>query len=209
VLLVTNAAKAFGVDLWDVQVVAPIRKGMLGVVELNLALRDAMNPRGMDEKAIFGTGEYAREFWIGDRVMQTKNDYERGVVNGEIGVVSSISGGKRPSLVVNFRDTDGDRRVPYEAGQVRDLDLAYCSTVHKVQGAEFPAIVVVCHNSHSFFLDRGLLYTAVTRAKKVCVLAGTRKAVRKACRTARGDARRTTLLGKMAEARASYDSQAH
>lgn len=192
-----------------VQVVSPQRKGDLGVVALNDAIQAAVNPRPAEECYAFKKGrshgkerDNVVQFRVGDRVMQTKNDYPRGIVNGELGVVAEMlphseSNKQAPVLSVRYVDGTDEKVVDYARADLHHLDLAYCTTVHKVQGAEFPAVVVVCHDAHRHMLERSLLYTALTRAKKLCVLVGTRKAINGAARNARSDDRRTTLGGLM------------
>ncbi len=157
-------AEAYGLDpRHDVQVLTPMRKGPLGTERLNALLQRRLNPRAR------GDGVPA----AGDRVMQLRNDYEREVFNGDVGEVVDASGGR---LVVRF---DG-RTVRYEGDAREALTLAYASTVHKVQGGEFPAVVLVMHSSHHVLLDRALLYTGVTRGKRLVVLLGERRAIRRA-----------------------------
>lgn len=187
----------------DVQVVSPQRKGPLGVAALNDAIQAAINPRPAEECYEVKRGKAETiQFRIGDRVMQMKNDYKRGVVNGELGaVVEMIAHGESnkdaPVLSVRYVDGMEERLVQYTKADLHHLDLAYCTTVHKVQGAEFPAVVVLCHESHRYMLERSLLYTALTRAKKLCVLLGTRKSIAAAAKLARSDERRTTLHALM------------
>ncbi len=197
-LVSISIPEAFGILPDDIQVIAPMRKGFAGVNALNVSLRDAINAKRNDDPTFtLKSAEVEREYRINDRVMQTKNDTDRGVVNGEIGRVESIysesQGKDRDVMTCVFMDGGGERRVKYNRDQLFGLDHAYASTVHKVQGAEFAAVVVVCHDSHWHMLERALLYTAVTRGKKLVVLVGTRKAVARAVRTARNDERRTTL----------------
>lgn len=192
-----------------VQVVSPQRKGEVGVIALNDAIQAAVNPRPAEECYAHKRGKShgagkdgSVQFRVGDRVMQTKNDYNRGIVNGELGVVAEMlphseSNKQAPVLSVRYVDGVDEKVVEYVRGDLHHLDLAYCTTVHKVQGAEFPAVIVVCHDSHRFMLERSLLYTALTRAKKVCALVGTRKAINNAAKLARSDDRRTTLGGLM------------
>ncbi len=205
------APSELGVRPEDVQVLSPRRRGVVGVRSLNEALqRKAYAARyaSVDGVRPVPTGFHVgkREdvetvFCLHDRVMQTKNDYERGVVNGETGVVVEIGyvdGMRKPeALKVDF---DG-RLVSYDREQLRGLDLAYCATVHKAQGSEYPVVILVCHDSHGFGLDRALVYTAVTRAKKACFIVGTRRALGRACRNGRSDGRKTTLPAALERSR--------
>jgi len=141
--------------LRDVQIVTPMHKGPLGTRELNRMLQHLFH------------GDVRAPLVPGDKVIQTSNDYELGVMNGTIGYVAGVLAG---SIIVSF-DGAGQREV---AGEKRhNLQLAYALTAHKSQGSEFPCAVVVCHRSH-FFADRNWLYTAVTRAAKTCILIGDR-----------------------------------
>lgn len=185
----------FGVASADVQVISPQKKGPIGVEALNAALRTRLNPRPAADVITVGSGERARTFRVGDRVMQTENNYEKGVVNGDLGIVKSLlfTNKRHPDepngVIVTFDGND----VPYESKEMGPLQLAYASTCHKCQGGEFQGVVLVIHDAHAFMLERALLYTGLTRAKHICIIVGTRKALARACRTARADNRRTTL----------------
>ena len=193
-----------------------MRKGIVGVHNLNVALRDRLNPQPTDRTYTTKWGDTTKSYRLGDRVIQRKNDYERNVVNGEIGYVDEIhpkgdgevvrtgggTGEKAPVgkqntlvLVVKFVDAKGEKRVAYERDHLKHLELAYCVTVHSMQGSQAPVALVVLHDSHAHMLDRALLYTAVTRGQRLVVLAGTKKAVGRAVRSVRTDRRRTTLAG--------------
>jgi len=160
----------FGLDAReDIQVLAPLYRGPAGVDALNDRLQDALNParKGGPEKTLFGT-----TYRPGDRVMQLENDYVKEVFNGDIGTLREIEEtGQRLSV-----DFDG-RLVAYEWSEADTLTLAYAVSVHKAQGAEFPAVVLPAVTQHYIMLRRNLLYTAVTRAQELCVLAGNRRAI--------------------------------
>ena len=159
---------AYGLDpKRDVQVLSPMRKGPLGTDRLNLLLQDVLN----------GAGERLGRFRRGDRVMQLRNDYEKDVFNGDMGVVRRVEGG------VTFVSFDG-RDVQYLEKDLDSLTLAYATTVHKVQGSEFPAVIIVLHGGHHVMLSRALLYTAVTRAKSLVVILGDPRALRRAVQNA-------------------------
>jgi len=160
----------FGLDpRQEIQVLAPMYRGPAGVHALNQALQAALNPPAAHrpEKSLFG-----QLFRLGDRVMQVQNNYDKDVFNGDIGVVAGLDMVDQ-LLSVNF---DG-RRVDYDWSEADQLVLAYAISVHKGQGSEFPAVVVPVLTSHYLMLQRNLLYTAVTRAKVLCVLVGSRKAI--------------------------------
>jgi len=149
----------------DIQVLSPMHRGTLGTHNINRALQAALNPR---EKKVV-RGETA--FGLGDRVMQLRNNYDFGVFNGDVGYIKDIIDDSE--LVVDF---DG-QRVAYEQKDLDELVLAYCISIHKSQGCEFKAIVVLMTTQHYILLQRNLLYTAVTRARELCVLVGSAKAV--------------------------------
>jgi exodeoxyribonuclease V alpha subunit len=159
----------FGFDHRSIQVLAPMYRGPVGVTALNENLQAAINPPSPQkpEKLLFGT-----IFRPGDKVMQTQNNYDKDVYNGDIGYVLALDMIEH-SLMVDF---DG-RQVMYDWSECDQLVLAYAVSVHKSQGSEFPAVVIPLVTSHYMMLQRNLLYTAITRAKKLCVLVGSRKAI--------------------------------
>jgi exodeoxyribonuclease V alpha subunit len=165
----TRIPQKFGLRPQDIQVLAPMYRGPAGVTALNQRLQEALNPPSplKPEKALFG-----QLFRPGDRVMQTQNNYDKDVYNGDIGSVLALDPVEH-ALMVDF---DG-RQVIYDWGECDQLVLAYAVSVHKSQGSEFPAVVITLVTSHYMMLQRNLLYTAVTRAKKLCVLVGSRKAI--------------------------------
>lgn len=164
----------FGLDpLRDVQVLAPMNRSDLGVRNLNLRLQEVLNPpRGQAEVQRFGW-----TFRVGDRVLQTQNNYQREVFNGDIGRVVSVDEGEQ-ELIAEF---DG-RRVSYDFGELDELTLAFCTSIHKAQGSEYSAVVIVLHTQHFIMLQRNLLYTGLTRGKKLVVLVASRRALAKAVR---------------------------
>lgn len=151
-------------DVADTQVLSPLKKGPLGTHELNKTIQETINPKGQAIK------HSDKVFRVGDKVIQTKNDYGMGVFNGDIGVVEKIEGG---SMFVRF---NGDL-VRYGYGNLNNLELAYCITIHKSQGSEFKVVIVPLTSSHYIMLARNLLYTAITRAKERVILVGSRKAL--------------------------------
>ncbi len=161
----------YGFDpLADVQVVTPMRRGPLGTYKLNEVLQEAFNPETRHKVT-------PTAFRPGDKVMQLRNDYDKEVYNGDLGEVRRIEGG------ITYVFFDG-REVQYKADELDAITLAYACTVHKVQGSEFPAAVIVLHNAHFVLLNRALLYTALTRAKELVVLVGDPKAMARAARNA-------------------------
>lgn len=155
----------------DIQVLVPMKKHTLGSHELNKVLQNALNPKG-EEFALGG-----KCFRVGDRVMQTKNNYEPGmdVYNGDIGFITSYSGEDK-QLAVDFYG----RTVRFDADSITDLHLAYAQTVHKSQGSEYPIVVVVMAYQHWPMLERNLIYTANTRAKDLCLFMASKGAIERA-----------------------------
>jgi len=159
----------FGFTPQEIQVLAPMYRGPAGVTALNQRLQEALNPPSplKPEKALYG-----QVFRPGDRVMQTQNNYDKDVYNGDIGSVLALDTIEH-ALMVDF---DG-RQVIYDWSECDQLVLAYAVSVHKGQGSEFLAVVIPMVTSHYMMLQRNLLYTAVTRARKLCVLVGSRRAI--------------------------------
>jgi exodeoxyribonuclease V alpha subunit len=158
----------FGLDpVRDVQVLCPMARGGLGARSLNLELQRALNPPGEQKVERFGW-----TFCPGDKVMQVVNNYERDVFNGNLGIVARIEP-EEDELVVSF----GGREVAYGFGELDELVLAYATTIHKSQGSEYPAVVIPLMTQHYTMLARNLLYTGVTRGRRLVVLIGQRKAL--------------------------------
>lgn len=164
--------RTFGLDpLRDVQVLSPMYRGVLGCDSVNARLRALLCPGGADAPGLRGLR-------LGDKVMQVRNDYETEVFNGDVGRVVAA----RPDRLTV--EIDG-RSVDYDASKAEDLQLAYCITVHKSQGSEYPAVVVALHGQHHIMLARNLLYTAITRGKRLVVLVGSPAAMARAAATDR------------------------
>jgi exodeoxyribonuclease V alpha subunit len=160
----------FGFDpIHDIQVLAPLYRGPAGVTLLNERLQEKLNPPAASkpERKLYGT-----LFRLGDKVMQTRNNYDKDVYNGDIGFVRSLDVIEQTLTM----DVDG-RNVTYDWSDVDQLTLAYVVSVHKAQGSEFPVVVMPVVTQHYMMLQRNLLYTAVTRARKLCVLTGSRRAI--------------------------------
>lgn len=162
----------YGFDVMrDVQVLTPMNRGELGTQTLNSELQALLNPPQPD------VHEYKRGQHLllrpGDRVIQSANNYDLGVFNGDIGYVryTKVEGGK---LIVSFGE---DRLVTYEDEHVHDLRLAYAITIHKSQGSEFPVVIIPCTMAHYIMLQRNLIYTALTRARKLAIFVGSRRAL--------------------------------
>jgi exodeoxyribonuclease V alpha subunit len=172
----------------DIQVLTPMNRSVLGARNLNQVLQTALNSGdGGPEVQRFGW-----TFRLGDRVIQTENDYNRDVFNGDLGVIESINRIEQ-EMVVNFEG----RSVAYDFGDLDEIALAYVLSIHKSQGSEFPCVVIPLHTQHYMMLQRNLLYTAVTRGKKLVVLVGTKKALGMAVRRQDTARRYTALRGRL------------
>ncbi|MBI1209262.1 MAG: ATP-dependent RecD-like DNA helicase [Azospirillum sp.] len=159
----------FGFDpIRDVQVLCPMNRGTLGARALNLDLQAALNGEA-DKPAV---DRFGWTFRVGDKIMQTDNDYEREVFNGDIGFIESIDV-EEGEATINF---DG-RAVSYPFGELDQVVLAYATSIHKSQGSEYPAVVIPIAMQHYMMLERNLIYTGITRGKKLVVLVGQRKAL--------------------------------
>ena len=176
--------KRFGFDpIRDIQVLCPMNRGGLGARSLNIELQKELNPPGEVRIERFGW-----TFCPGDKVMQVENDYDRDVYNGDLGVVSRIDI-EEGELVADF---DG-REITYGFGELDELVLAYATTIHKSQGSEYPAVVIPLSTQHYPMLQRNLVYTGVTRGKRLVVLVGQRKALAIAVKGARARRRWSKL----------------
>jgi exodeoxyribonuclease V alpha subunit len=167
-LVKTRISKRFGLDpVRDIQVLCPMNRGGVGARSLNIELQAALNPAGERKVERFGW-----TFAPGDKVMQIENDYAKDVYNGDIGYIDDVNPDD-DELTASF---DG-RPVTYRFGELDTLVPAYAVTIHKSQGSEYPAVVIPVMTQHYAMLQRNLLYTAVTRGKKLVVLVGQKKAV--------------------------------
>jgi exodeoxyribonuclease V alpha subunit len=183
-LVKTRIPKRFGLDpIRDIQVLCPMNRGGVGARSLNIELQAALNPAGDRKVERFG--------WIfapGDKVMQIENDYDKEVYNGDIGYIDAVDP-NAGEIAVSF---DG-RSVTYGFGELDMLVPAYAATIHKSQGSEYPAVVIPVLTQHYAMLQRNLLYTGVTRGKRLVVLVGQKKAVAIAVRNASGRRRWSKL----------------
>ena len=160
------AARAEGLGLMDFQVLSPMHRGSAGVKNLNDVIREMANPK-QDGKPELGW------YRLGDKVMVIRNSYDLGVFNGDLGIVTAI---EKSKLFVNF----GDFTQEFPVERLDLLVLAYASTIHKSQGSEFPLVIMPIVNQHYIMLQRNLIYTGMTRAKKRLVLVGDERAVKRA-----------------------------
>ncbi len=187
----------FGLDpRRDVQVLTPMHRGPAGAGALNGLLQQAVTPARPDlPERRFG----GRVFRVGDKVTQIRNNYEKGrngVFNGTVGVVTALDSDEQRLTVL----TDEDEEVPYDFDELDELAHAYAVTIHRSQGSEYPAVVIPVTTSAWMMLQRNLLYTAVTRAKRLVVLVGSRKALGQAVRTVSAGRRCTALAHRLAGA---------
>jgi exodeoxyribonuclease V alpha subunit len=173
----------------EIQVLTPMHRGPAGTIALNQLLQSALNPSG-DSLEHRGT-----TYRVGDKVMQLKNDYDREVYNGDLGEVRAVDAGER-ELLVRFDQRD----VKFEESDLDALTLAYATSVHKSQGSEYPAVVIPLLTAHFVMLSRNLVYTAVTRARKLCVLVADPRALRVALAEVRREDRRTHLAERLERA---------
>jgi len=178
--------RRFGFDpVRDVQVLCPMQRGGTGARSLNVELQKALNPGQSDQPAVERFGYTYR---VGDKVMQTENDYEKEVFNGDIGFVTALDPDAN-ELTIDF---DG-RPVVYAFGELDEVALCYATTIHKSQGSEYPCIVIPVMTQHYMMLERNLLYTGITRGRRLVILVGQRKAIGMAVRGAK-DRRRWSKL---------------
>lgn len=164
-----------------------MQRGAVGATNLNMALQEALNPQG---EGLRRSGFVYRP---NDKVMQIKNNYDKEVFNGDIGIIESVDLQDR-TLLVNF---DG-RSIEYDATELDELVHAYATTIHKAQGSEYPIVVMPVLMNHFVMLQRNLIYTGITRAKRILVMVGTKKALAYAVRNVTVTRRNTLLKERLA-----------
>ena len=189
----------------DVQVLAPMHRGAAGAGNLNNALQEALTPsrEGMPERRYGG-----RVFRVGDKVTQLRNNYDKGaagVFNGTVGLVVDIKPDEHKLTVL----TDEDENVEYAFDELDELAHAYAVSIHRSQGSEYPAVVIPLTTSAWMMLQRNLLYTAITRAKKLVVIVGSRRALAQAVRTRGAGRRHTSLTHRLQSRRPTIDPAQH
>ena len=173
----------------DIQILTPMNRGELGTITLNEELQNLLNPERSDHKTFTKGSLVLRP---GDKVIQNANNYDLNVFNGDIGICvdTNFHGGK---LLIRF----GDRDIVYEDDQALDLRLAYAITIHKSQGSEFPAVIIPVSMQHYIMMQRNLIYTALTRARKQAVLVGSSKAFHYAINNQKSGKRQTRLIERI------------
>lgn len=172
----------------DIQVLAPMKRGVIGTENLNQALQSILNPK---ETALFRGG---MKLQAGDKVMQMRNNYTKEVFNGDIGYILEIDSDEQ-EVLIRF----DNKEVPYDYSDLDELSLAYAISIHKFQGSECPCVVIPVHTSHYMLLHRNLLYTGITRGKKLVVLVGTKKALAMAVKKDDVQKRYTSLQQSLME----------
>ena len=186
-LVVRRVPARFGLDpIEQIQVLTPMNRGLLGTFHLNTTLQALLNP-GSDK-----AGADLRTLRRGDKVMQTRNNYDLDVFNGDLGRVVAVDSEAREVQVRH----DG-RVVTYGGGELDELVLAYACSIHKAQGSEYTAVIIPIHTQHAIMLRRNLLYTAVTRGRRLVILVGSHRALGMAVRNARVQVRHTRLAERL------------
>ena len=180
--------KKYGYPPKEIQVLTPMQRGTVGAGNLNIELQTALNPTGPS----LTRGGYT--FRLGDKVMQIRNNYDKNVFNGDIGYITAVDANER-TLTVTF----DSRLVEYDITELDEIVLAYAVTIHKSQGSEFPVVVMPVTMKHFVMLQRNLIYTGITRAKKICVLVGTTKALAYAIKQNTVSKRNTKLKERLNE----------
>ncbi len=175
----------------DIQVLAPMYKGPVGVLSLNQELQTRLNPNSVAQVEWGGSF-----FRVGDKVMQIRNNYDKGVFNGDVGWIRAINR-ENATVKVEFIEEAGPLYVSYEFHELDELTLAYAVTIHKSQGSEYPAVIIPLVMQHRMLLQRNLLYTAITRAKRFCVLVGQPYALEMAVKNDRVALRNTGLAERL------------
>jgi exodeoxyribonuclease V alpha subunit len=168
-----------------------MNRGSIGVRELNIALQRALNPPRPGQPVV---ERFGWQFQVRDKVIQTENNYKKEVFNGDIGIIERIDAVEQ-EVAIRF----DDRVVTYDFGELDEVSLAYAITIHKAQGSEFPAVVIPVAMQHYMLLQRNLIYTGITRAKRLLVVVGQKKAMGLAVRNDQARKRYSGLLSSLKE----------
>jgi exodeoxyribonuclease V alpha subunit len=180
--------RRFGFDpIDDIQILTPMHKGTVGASNLNTELQKALNPS--EDELIRGS----RAFHVRDKVMQIRNNYDKEVFNGDIGRITRIDR-ETQEVIISF----DDREMPYDYPDLDEIVLAYAVSVHKSQGSEYPAVIIPLLTQHYVLLQRNLIYTAVTRGKRLVVIVGSKRALAIAVRNNKTEKRYTYLKHRLA-----------
>jgi exodeoxyribonuclease V alpha subunit len=196
--LMATVLPAHGYDaLRDVQVLSPTRRFETGIERLNDAIKARLNPYVEGDRRSITLRN--RKFTVGDRVMHVRNDYVKGVYNGEVGTVTSCGmregkNAKEPFIKVDYSGEE----IDYSSQDVDDVEQSWAATVHKSQGCEFPVVVLALNSAQQFMLTRNLVYTAITRAKQLCIVIGMDGVIARAAANVDKDARHTGLKQMLA-----------
>ena len=191
--LITDLIPQLGFDpASDVQVLCPMTRGVVGTRNLNAVLQQLINPPSPNKAEIVRAGMILR---VGDRVIQKVNDYNREVFNGDLGVIAAIDV-EEQDVLVQF----GERSVSYDYADLNEITLAWAVTIHKSQGSEYPVVILPIYMQHYLMLSRNLIYTGLTRAKRLAIVVGTQKAIALAIRQVK-DRQRYTLLDQRLQAK--------
>lgn len=188
-LVKTKLSKYYKTPSREIQVLTPMQRGVIGAANLNLKLQEAINP------GTVGLRRAGVQYRVNDKVMQIRNNYDKEVFNGDMGIITYIDLYDR-SLKVNF---DG-REVEYDISELDELVLSYATTIHKAQGSEYPIVVMPVLMNHFVMLQRNLIYTGITRAKKILVIVGTKKALAYAVKNVTVEKRNTMLKERLQKA---------
>jgi exodeoxyribonuclease V alpha subunit len=188
-LALRSLPKHYKVKPSDIHVLTPMQRGENGALSLNTILQNELNH---EKKALHRGGILYK---LGDKVMQIKNNYDKEVYNGDIGIITNVDIQER-TLHISF---DGGDPIIYELPELDELVLAYATTVHKAQGSEYDIVVIILTTQHYIMLQRNLLYTAVTRAKKAVILVGTERAIKAAIKNDRAVRRNTGLAARLSQ----------
>ena len=190
--LLKRIPERFHFDPLDaIQLLTPMNRGLCGTASLNQELQKLLNDGGKD---FLEVGD--RIFKLDDKVMQISNNYDKNVFNGDMGFIRYINSKERV-IAVRF---DNERLIKYTADEFSELVHAYAVTVHKSQGCEFPAVIITLLSQHYMMLGRNLLYTAMTRAKQLLIIVGSRKAMEMAVNNSRSEVRYTQLINRIKKA---------
>ena len=185
-LVKTRLPKKYEINPLDIQVLSPMKKNEIGSWNLNVVLQESLNPTGASIK--YGS----TNFRLGDKVMQIKNNYEKGIFNGETGKIINVNPEMKELLV----DYDGNI-IRYEQGDYDEIVLAYASTIHKSQGSEYPIVIVPIVRGHYNMMQRNLIYTAITRARNICIIMGDIDMLKRAVNNSKAQKRNTKLQARL------------